>query len=333
MSTDITSKDDNNNIKLSIAFPTYNGALYIQEALDSIISQLDDIDEEVEIVVSDNASTDNTCDIVKEYQKIYPNLITYYKNDENLGPDRNYDLAVRRAKGEFVWLFSDDDKIRDSGINKVINVINKYPNIAAIFMNYESITPLNCSQDCLCLNGNDFFYKTSFKNGLVSSNIIKKSIWENIETSKYFYTNWIHFGVLTEALSTRPCFIVSYPFLLQIGAKEIRWGKNGSFFYVGLRLVKIFKNMSKYGYKKNIIIKGISVVKGGYLKYIPLAKAAGLTVDTNLLKEVFSLYKSFPSFWLIDLPLLLIPNIFYKIAYRVYKIAKKGYKKLRGQMS
>lgn len=69
---------------LSIAIPTYNGAKYIREALDSIITQLDDVDEEVEIVISDNASTDQTPEIISEYQKKYP-FIKYFRNDENLG--------------------------------------------------------------------------------------------------------------------------------------------------------------------------------------------------------------------------------------------------------
>jgi len=55
--------------KLTIAIPTYNGARYIREALDSIISQLDDIDEEVEIVISDNASTDQTPEIIENYRR------------------------------------------------------------------------------------------------------------------------------------------------------------------------------------------------------------------------------------------------------------------------
>jgi glycosyltransferase involved in cell wall biosynthesis len=66
--------DKNKNIKLSIAIPTYNGAKYIREALDSIIAQLDDIDEEPEIVISDNASTDETLEVIREYQKKYPSL-------------------------------------------------------------------------------------------------------------------------------------------------------------------------------------------------------------------------------------------------------------------
>jgi glycosyltransferase involved in cell wall biosynthesis len=89
-------------IKLSIAIPTYNGAETIRETLDSIVSQLED---GVEIVVSDNASTDDTAEIVREYQASYP-VIRYFCNDENLGADRNFDLAVRRAQGEYAWLFA-----------------------------------------------------------------------------------------------------------------------------------------------------------------------------------------------------------------------------------
>jgi len=303
-------------VKLSIAIPTYNGSPYIRGALDSIISQLEDVDEEVEIVISDNASTDQTPEIIRGYQNKYP-FIKYFCNEENVGPDRNYDLAVRRAKGEFVWLFSDDDRIRDGGIRRVIEVINKHPNIAAIFVNSEHVICLNCSEDCLSLSGDDFFSKTRFKNGLVSSNVIKKAEWERVDTYKYFYTNWIHMGVLIEAVSKTPGFIISDPFVLPVGAREARWGESGSFFNIGLRLVKIFKEMGQYGYSANTIKKAIFVVKGGYPKNILLAKAMGLRVDTRLIREAYSLYKGFPSFWIIDLPLLLIPNIFYRVAYEV----------------
>ena len=315
MSEKVNNK--NENIKLSVAIPTYNGSRYIREALDSIITQLGDIDEEIEIVISDNASTDQTPEIIREYQKKY-SFIKYFRNEENVGGDRNYDLAVRRATGEYVWLFSDDDKIRDGGIRKVIEVINKYPIIAAIFVNYESSYPFNCSQDCLCLNGDDFFNKTCFRNSLASSNVIRKAEWELVDTTKYFYTNWIHMGVLIEVVSTNQGFIISRPFVLQIPGEK-RWGEGGLSFNIGLGLVKIFKNMSKYNYNKNMIIKTISDVQRRYLTGIPLAKAAGLTVDINLIREVCRLYKSFPSFWVIDLPLLLMPNIFYKILYKACK--------------
>ena len=303
-------------VKLSIAIPTYNGSLHIGEAIDSILSQLGRIDEEVEIVISDNASTDRTPEIVREYQERY-SLIKYFRNEGNLGPDRNYDLAVRRARGEFVWLFSDDDRIRDGGIRRVLEVIDKYPSVAAIFVNYESHYRLNCSQDCLCSNGDDFFDKTRFKNSFASSNVIRKAEWELVDTSKYFHTNWIHVGVLIEVVGTAPAFIVCDRLVQPVGGWK--WGESGTFFIVDLSLVKIIKGMSKYNYGENIIKKTISGVLRSYFVYIPLAKARGLRVNPDLIREVYSLCKGFPSFWIIDLPLLLVPNAFYKAAYRVCK--------------
>ena len=65
-----------NNIKplLSICVPTYNREIYLQECLDSIISQ-DSFDEDtIEIIISDNASTDGTQSLIKKYQEKYRNI-------------------------------------------------------------------------------------------------------------------------------------------------------------------------------------------------------------------------------------------------------------------
>jgi len=69
------------SIKLSICIPTYNRAAFLGEALDSVIRQATD---EVEIVVSDNASTDNTEALVREYQARFPR-IRYHKNPGKSG--------------------------------------------------------------------------------------------------------------------------------------------------------------------------------------------------------------------------------------------------------
>lgn len=178
----------NKNIKLSVAIPTYNGARYIREALDSIIYQLNDIDEEIEIVFSDNASTDQTPEIIKEYQEKYPEIISYYRNDQNLGPDKNIDLAVRRSKGEYVWLFSDDDVLKFPALKKVLNVLNAYSDLSWIFVNYarydnnllnKIATVVDIPKDCYCKNGEDFFKITRFANTAFSSNIVRKREWEN----------------------------------------------------------------------------------------------------------------------------------------------------------
>jgi glycosyltransferase involved in cell wall biosynthesis len=68
-----THNSDNikNMLLLSIAIPTFNGSKYIREALDSIVSQSDALDEDLEVVISDNASTDDTPEIIMEFQSKY----------------------------------------------------------------------------------------------------------------------------------------------------------------------------------------------------------------------------------------------------------------------
>lgn len=103
-------------IKLSICIPTYNRAPFIQETLDSILAQITD---EIEIVVSDNASTDNTEELIQRYQEKC-NRLTYFRWDSNQGADRNYLRAVELAKGEYCWLMGSDDALMSGAIYRML---------------------------------------------------------------------------------------------------------------------------------------------------------------------------------------------------------------------
>ncbi len=94
-----------NKIPLSICIPVYNFGAFISETLESIIRQATN---EVEIVVVDGASTDNTEDIVRELQKRYAGL-QYYHLDKKGGIDRDIAKSVELAHGEYCWLFGGDD--------------------------------------------------------------------------------------------------------------------------------------------------------------------------------------------------------------------------------
>lgn len=92
---------------LSICIPTYNRAGPLRESLESILPQVAG-SPDVEVVVSDNASTDNTGDICRDFQTRY-SFIRYLPNPENLGFDGNIVACVQKAQGEYVAFFSDDD--------------------------------------------------------------------------------------------------------------------------------------------------------------------------------------------------------------------------------
>jgi len=107
------------NYKLSICIPTYNRAKFLPELLDSIVSQVSK-ESPVEICVSDNASEDNTKELIDTYKKIYPHIV-YFCWPKNMGFDHNLLKAVEIASGEYCWLMGSDDTIVEGALRKVLN--------------------------------------------------------------------------------------------------------------------------------------------------------------------------------------------------------------------
>ncbi len=92
-------------VKASIGMPVYNGGRYVQRALDSLLAQTF---RDFELIISDNASTDDTKEICEEYERTDPR-IRYIRQNKNLGPIRNFDFVLNQAKGEyFMWAAHDD---------------------------------------------------------------------------------------------------------------------------------------------------------------------------------------------------------------------------------
>jgi glycosyltransferase involved in cell wall biosynthesis len=85
--------------------PVYNGEKYVRAAIESILSQTSG---DFELIISDNASTDNTRDICEDLAG-EDNRIRYQRNPENLGAARNYNLTFRAARAPyFRWANADD---------------------------------------------------------------------------------------------------------------------------------------------------------------------------------------------------------------------------------
>ena len=94
----------------------------MQECLESVFIACQGFEHEIEIVLSDNASTDPTRALVDELRQVYPGL-AYYRNENNIGAERNFYRAVQLAQGEYVWVFGDDDKLEPDAIRQVLKAI------------------------------------------------------------------------------------------------------------------------------------------------------------------------------------------------------------------
>lgn len=107
---------------VSVLIPTYNRSELLKNALDSILKQ--DYPN-IEIIVSDNASTDSTNIVLKEYSEKY-SFIRYYRNKENLGGFRNYILVTEKMRGKYFFLLPDDDYLIDGAFfREAVEIMEK----------------------------------------------------------------------------------------------------------------------------------------------------------------------------------------------------------------
>ena len=89
----------------------YNKQDYVAEALDSIINQSLNFKKNIQIVIVNDKSTDNTLEVLKKYQKYYPDNILLINNYKNMGPSYSRNRGIKYAKGEFINFMDSDDTI------------------------------------------------------------------------------------------------------------------------------------------------------------------------------------------------------------------------------
>jgi len=211
-------------IKLSLCIPTYNRALYIGETLDSIISQATD---DVEIVIVDGASKDNTEEIVRGFQKQFPRL-RYFRGETNMGVERDTHKAVALAEGEYCWLMTSDDVLKPDAIAVVMDAINQ--DYGLILVNAEvrneDLSEL-LAEAKLGIDENleyglkdieHLFLDTIDYLSYMGAVIIKRSIWDSREKEPYFDTDFVHVGVIFQDVIPEKKLVISAPLI------SIRYG-------------------------------------------------------------------------------------------------------------
>jgi len=322
------SRTNSTAVKLTIGIPIYNGELTIAETLDSIFRQ---ITSEVEVVISDNASTDGTKDIVESYCRKYEQ-IRFHTNEINLGADRNIDLTVSRANGEFVWLMGDDDEIEEGGIDSIIKVIDAHPDLAAIFVNYSSydrITgeclnarTLKIEQDVLCADANSFLKTATIYPNFMSSIIVRRSRWLDHDAITFAGTHWLQYGMLMKIIEGQRSFCVSVPYVINRGIEfngPNEANRNGVAINILINLIDIVDALPRNIFTNDSIAKAHNEAHKFLPRKIFSSKRHGLKLNAKLLSRMTRAFGRYATFWIRDFPLLLLPRCFHYWAWRLYK--------------
>jgi glycosyltransferase involved in cell wall biosynthesis len=119
-------------MKISVAFIVYNGAQYMRAQLDSILAQTHKVDE---IIIWDDASSDNSKEILEEYKNKHPNLFFIHFNKQNLGPTKNIEKAIQACTGELILLADQDDYWEEHKVETIIKWFEENPTMNGVFTN------------------------------------------------------------------------------------------------------------------------------------------------------------------------------------------------------
>jgi abequosyltransferase len=126
---------------LTIAVPTYNRSETLVQLLDSLSPQLQGEDR-VELLISDNASPDNTAQLVQDFEQ-RGHIVRYVRNAVNIGPDRNFAQCFEMARGRYFVLMGDDDLLVPGAIAKILQLLEAHdPDIVYLSSYPFSADPL-----------------------------------------------------------------------------------------------------------------------------------------------------------------------------------------------
>ena len=136
---------------MSIAMATYNGCRYLREQLNSLCEQTVPF---YELVISDDCSTDSTVEIIKEYAKKFN--VKLLTPDNNLGPNKNFENAIRACEGDYIMICDQDDIWMKNKIETCLHYIHGVENKKG------NSVPILISSETICFNDNNVINSSSY---------------------------------------------------------------------------------------------------------------------------------------------------------------------------
>lgn len=123
-------------MKVSVALCTYNGEKFLVEQLESILNQTVSV---AEIIVCDDCSSDSTQKILTEYFQKYPTLFRIFINEINLGSNKNFEKAISKTTGDYIFLADQDDIWRKDKVELILKIFSENSKIEGVFSNANFI--------------------------------------------------------------------------------------------------------------------------------------------------------------------------------------------------
>lgn len=124
---------------VSIGLPVFNGEKYLEQSIQSILSQTY---QDFELIISDNASTDSTAEICQKYAALDPR-VHYSRNSTNIGGASNHNLTFRLSRGKYFRWAAHDDMLAPELIKKCVEILDSNSSVVLCHTAYFEIDEHN----------------------------------------------------------------------------------------------------------------------------------------------------------------------------------------------
>jgi len=301
-------------ILLSIAIPTYNRAKWLRLCLDELLPQIIAVGNHVDVTVYDNASPDNTAELVQTYINM-GSQVSYVRNAENIGSDRNIAQCFNLAKGRYVLILGDDDVILEGGLLKLTDLLaaNDF-GVAFISAygynnNFKQEKPEQATVQPLVFKDKNAFVKKCATNAaFISSLIINRKIMKDVDANQYVGTALVQTHLFYEAISRESKSLYVSEYL--IAAKRI---ESRDYNVINIFTIE-FNRALQYLVLKGLDQETINQINRKLLWYflpihlINLRKTQSKTSIDFSYTALHILYKHELLFWLCCMPVLKFPK-------------------------
>jgi len=313
---------------LTIAIPTYNRSHFLDELLDSLAPQCSS-NPNVELLVSDNNSSDDTPGVVNKY--IDRGLhIRYLRNPVNVGADGNFLQCFDEAKGKYVWIVGDDDVVASHAVQQITALLQS-DSYDLIYLNsyaFESSTerkPAKSYQPPTAINDAPGFARAvNIFVTFISGNIINKDsvrASHPADLSELVGTNLVQLGWMYAALNQYVRGLVIHEPL--VGMRTNNTGGYALSQVFGVNLNKITESRLQ----DRSVAKGI--INGTLMRFFPplllnLRRSSGSfkyeAAPDTILTPIFS---KNPRYWFFIYPILKLPYPLARIWFGLLRIINK----------
>ena len=309
-------------IRLSICIATRNRAEYLVDTIKCLLDQLDD---GIEIVIVDGASTDNSKSLIDNLD-IPEGRLRYFFEDENSGVDGDFDKTVQYALGQYCWLFSDDDLFVPGALETVKQALNCEPDLLIVNSSVHSKNFRRLlSERIIDLTDNKIYEndsETAFLDlgsylSFIGAIVVRRDFWLSRERVAYHGSAFAHLGVIFQyPLPSRVKFLAAPLIKIRYGNSE--WAPRGFDIWTK-QWPKIVESLDHLPLADRQRIAGSGTI--AMVKFCLLYRALGLY---HLDRYKMSIQGSYPLFLTLLLgAIALIPAKFINSCYTLLVLGKK----------